>query len=251
MDKTLILRMRINKKDSTTASCSVVRSDGTLQNIKTPESALIFRLVTLISDKNGFIISWFECEGSGPFPRIVGEKILENNRDASENVYWKYYDSSEDLHSELAEIWNNFGGVRIYPANNVEEALTVVKWDFEDTSDEKRLGMNYQDKWYFKLEKVPTLIKIPIMSAGFIWTVLIFILKLGLNRSYRNKLSDPFGSIHSTTITSKCGAYFSKAGHDEIDFLEFLAPAMNVKQSFIDSCTELGFTPDIKITETL
>ena len=111
-------------------------------------------MITFIKDlsQREFIaIAWFAYEEDKKVDIPNAEIVKDIEGGCQEPTYWKFYDSMENAINEVQLIWNNFSGVRIYPCKNKYDVYQIIEWDFNDRSDEKRLGMDYGNRWYYKI----------------------------------------------------------------------------------------------------
>ena len=189
---------------------------------------LILNLILSLTKHTALCMVWFACEEKGPFPKIINQNRLKQPqamKGVMEPVYWKYYEAEKQSSKEFADIWNAFGGVRIYPAQSQDDVQKIVYNHYFDRRDERKLGMDYggedPPKIYENediLSAVSKLMKPSFDFAG----------KLG-NKTFREQLFNPFCYENNTSLVKEIGVYAYKSGHDEVVTLELMTKMSNLE----------------------
>lgn len=223
--------------------CYISRPDYRLQPISEIEAQAIITLLSMISGKEKSIIAWFSCEEDGPFPYISDAQEIKQNLPEgaeSEPLFCKLFESQREAADNLVGIWNAFGGVRIFPADSIEDIKLTVEPNFNNSSDAKRFGFDYVNKWWIK-SKNPI-----ILLFGDIGSILWFSFKLFFLKKYRGELLDPFCYKTHTDTVKKCKIYMWKGGYDDAVTLEFMTSKSDIVQTIQEIFTASGISFNIK-----
>lgn len=174
------------------------------------------------------IVVWFACDEE---EEEETETFLAGMRDIgrvemdgpSEPVYYLYCAEKEDLADVLGLIWDNFGGLEIYPAQNVESGYAYVRSAMNDNSDEQRLGMDYENRSYFKLanQEQSSSDALEILAAA-LCEAGRFAGKLFFSKEFRRELLDEFRQKSLVAPATDLGVILRKENHDSYAFLHVM-----------------------------
>jgi len=159
---------------------------------------------------------------------------------AASPVLWRYFETPEELAEQLPSIWNAADGVRVYPVIDELDVERIVSPHFEDRSDEKRLGMDYETKWFIRTESgIVALLGATLHTLGFV-------VRLLTSKGYRQELLDPFRQRQLTQMVESCGAYMEKGGHDDVHVLKLMTSTSGVGERFAALSKKLGLNPVVR-----
>lgn len=227
--------------------CYVSRPNHRLYPMHDIEALGISRLLAKISGKSKSIIAWFACEESESFLNITGAQEIKHEPIGNakrEPLFCKFFELPEDTSDNLVKIWNSFGGVRIFPADSEDDIKSIVEPDFNDRSDARRFGFDYENRWYVKSKNPAVLILGAIISS------LYFLLKLIFLKRYRNELLNPFSYKTHINTVKKCKVYMCKGGADEEVTLEFMTSNNDVENIIRNTFSSLGFSLTVSHKKT-
>jgi hypothetical protein len=184
------------------------------------EAQAVVALVSAASGKEGAIVAWHTNED----PRFnsllaaaqpVDSPVEEGFEGEAPRRTFCIFRSGSDLSSALRAAWNSFDLVRIYPSDAGKDMSQLVARDFSDDTDERRVGLDWQSRWYFRRGGC-------LAAIGGLLGTLRFFFRLMLSGAYRQKLLDPFLRQQTVRLAERLGGYFWKGGHDDAVGLEFI-----------------------------
>jgi hypothetical protein len=213
--------------------CSLSTVNANLRPLSTQQASGIVQLLADVSHRKNFVLTWFVCEDEGPHPSIPLSKeitlALPEGCEA-EPIYYAYFDQPDELAATLPTVWDHFGGVQLYPVIDEGDVEKVISPHLNDKTDERRVGMDWHNKWYFRCKRGW------IALVGGLCGTACFTAKLLFSRKFRSALLDPFRQQALINIVEQRGAFMFKGGHDENLVLEFMtgpeAIATVAKESF-------------------
>ncbi|MEM8929677.1 MAG: hypothetical protein AAGE94_00790 [Acidobacteriota bacterium] len=172
------------------------------------EADAIAEMIAKASGKRGAVLTWFPPKASA-FAPVLPNTLTVAIDDGSEEGSRRcaLYAGRDDLPGALRTVWNAFGTLRILPSDDDSvEAITELVESDADDSDEVRVGLDWQNKWYFQQKSGC------LAVLGGIAGTIVFFLRLKLSPSFRRELMDPFRQVCEMRMAREQGAVFSKVG---------------------------------------
>lgn len=185
------------------------------------ESKAVARVILAAGGRKGGVLVWSTSENSRFNPFLAEAhrfSVTQGDDESSETVrYAAYRETGDDLALAIRTVWNSYDYLDIVPADSgSSEAIAEVVEQCSTNASEARLGMDWQNRWYFRQNNGCLAI------LGSVWGTVGFILRLLFSERYKRELVDPFRQVERMAIVEKYGAVFGKEGHDESVGLGFL-----------------------------
>ncbi len=201
--------------------------DG-MKPISQRECEAVAELAEALARFEHSIVVWFACDEEA---EEEAETFLAGIRDIgrvemdgpSEPVYYLYCAEKEDLANLLGLIWDHFGGIKIYPAQNAESGYAYIRRAMNDKADQQRLGMDYEKRWYIKRSRKEQRSSDALRGVvGALHDAGSFASKLFFSKGFRRELLDEFRQKSLVVPAEDLGVILCKDGYDSYAFLQIM-----------------------------
>ncbi|MCP3963874.1 MAG: hypothetical protein GY719_39055 [bacterium] len=199
-----------------------------LYPLTVPESEAISELMARAGGKSGVAVLWTTDEDPR-FDAFLGQAQSfavsdESERPAPMRTFAVHSATGSGLAETVRTVWNSYDQFRAYSSDSgdSDHIARLVEQD-ADTSDEARIGLDWNDRWYFQKQRGCLV----ALIGGFLGTVR-FALRLLLSPGFRRELMDPFGKPHLMSLVAEHGAVFWKVEHDDAVGFEFLTTSADI-----------------------
>ncbi len=223
--------------------CYLCPNTGSFNSLTSLEASMMAELLSTMSGRRASIAAWFVTEDTRSLFRPEGARQLGKSDPTSSAVLWRYFKEPGELAEHLPSIWNGADGVRVYPVTDEADVERIVSPHFEDRSDDERLSLDYENKWWSSRTESAIL-----GLLGALLHTLGFVARLLTSKRYRQELLDPFRQSHLTRIVESCGAYMEKGGHDDVHVLELMTSTSGVSERVAGLSRKLGLTTEVRGT---
>ena len=220
--------------------CYLRPNTGGFTSLTSPEAVLMAELLSNMSGRRASIAAWFVTSEARTLYRPKDARQLGKSDPTSSPVLWQYFKQPAALAEHLPTIWNEADGVRVYPVADEADVERIVSPHFEDRSDEQRLGLDHENKWFLRTES--TILGL----LGAVLDSLRFAVRLLTSERYRQELLDPFRQSHLMRTVESCGAYMEKGGHDDVHVLELMTSTSGVSERVAALSKKLGLNTEVK-----
>ena len=164
------------------------------------EAGALAEVVLATGSRKGAVLVWATGDDSrfSPFLSEAHRFSVTQGDDETATVYRYavFREDTDEIALALRTVWNSYDNLDIVPADlGSSELIAEVVEECSNDADAARLGMDWQNRWYFRKNSGCLAI------LGFGWSTLGFLLKLLFSKGFRRELADPFRQVRNVSMT--------------------------------------------------